>query len=400
MKIIVDNVSVSVVAGLRAEPVAALVDGLLARVDRLAAVSYRVIPPGCLVRGVRDSAGRQTREPLPAGCPAGTMLADATGMLRLLARSGRYDMLVLQLAGGWDPDGVVAGLTHENPLAGVARLDTVVAVADAATLPADLDGADTLDARQRSLAATDRRTLAPVLARQVETADTVLLLGAPDRRHPAAVLVDRLAPHATLLAPADPYDVAPETVLRTGRFDRSRFDAFADAGPLDPRRTGTVQRDGLGTVRFEARRPFHPARLHAVLPDLVDEAVRGSGRLWLATRPDCVVWFDLAGGTVALEPVARWLDAPDGSPTHRPGSRQRRTAQRIWDPYYGDRAQHLAFTGPGLDPHRITALLRGCLLADGELGLGPDEWRTFPDPITAAAGQPDPRIQHETGEAS
>lgn len=404
MKTISGAVPVAVVAGLRAEPVAAVVDGLLARVDRVAALSYRVTPADGLVRGVRDSDGRQAREPLPAGCPAGAMLADGVGMLRLLARSGRYDTIVLQLAGSWDPDAVLAGLTGtgRDPLADVARLDTVVTVADAATLLDDLDSTDTLAVRQLALAVTDRRTIAPVLARQIETADTVLLLDGPDRQHPSVALVDRLVPHATVLTPGDPCDVPLLAVLGTGRFDPGRSDAFADTGPLDPRRTGTVERNGIGSVRFEARRPFHPARLHSVLPDLVDEAVRGSGRLWLATRPDCVVWFDLAGGTVTMQPVARWLDAPGGSRTHRPGPYQLRTAHRVWDPYYGDRAQHLAFTGPGLDPDRVTTLLRGCLLADGELGLGPDEWRTFPDPVTAAAKQPGtgPRTQHETGEAS
>lgn len=378
---------VTVVFGMAADPVAAVVDDLLARTDRLVALSYRTTPAGGLLRTVRDSDGRHEARERPTGCVAARMLADGIGELRRLARSGRYDGLVLQLGGSWDAALVLAGLTEDDPLGDDARVDTVVTVVDAVRLPADLDSTDSLADRGLGLTGADRRTLAPLVARQVEAADTVLLDGAAGP-HPAAVLVDRLAPDALLLALGTPGDLRLAAVLGTGRFDRDRLDPFADTGPLDRGRAGTVDRDGLGTARFEARRPLHPARLRAVLPDLVDEALRGRGRLWLATRPDCVVRFDLAGGTVAMEPIARWLDAPDGGPGHRPGRQQRWTAERVWDPYYGDRAQHLAFTGPGLDADLVRVRQRSCLLTDLELAGGPDEWRDLPDPITAGAGRP------------
>lgn len=398
-------VPVSIVVGVHLDRVAAVVDGLIARADRLAVLAYAATPDVGLVCRVRDSDGRYAEQSLPPQeqhCVSCAMLSDAAGMLRLLARSGRYDAIVLQLAGGWELEvaaGCLGGTGPDGPLRDAARVDTLVAVLDAPSVYTDLSGPQLLTDRGIAMAAHDHRSLAPVLAQQIEAADTLVLLDAAGPNHPGPALVERLAPEARTVCPAGPYDVPLDAVLATGRFDRRRISVFADRGPLDPDRPATVERDGVGTVRFEGRRPLHPARLRETLHRLTAEAVRGSGRLWLATRPDVVVRFELAGTTVSLNPVGRWLDSPD-APAEED---QRRTARRTWDPYYGDRAQHLAFTGPGLDPDRILATLEPCLLTDEELALGPEVWRTLPDPITAGGHRrpgetTDPRLSTDPDE--
>ena len=43
--------------------------------------------------------------------------------------------------------------------------------------------------------------------------------------------------------------------------------------------------------------------------------------------------------------------------------------------------QELVFIGQGLDQKRITMLLDGCLITDGDLLQGKDYWAQFQDPF-------------------
>ena len=76
---------------------------------------------------------------------------------------------------------------------------------------------------------------------------------------------------------------------RRGRSDHPHGWLLAGLPPLGA--DGRVR-----IVEFNARRPFHPQRLHAAVDLLLAGVVRPRGRLWLANRPDQVMWLESAGG--------------------------------------------------------------------------------------------------------
>ncbi|MGH3873129.1 MAG: GTP-binding protein [Pseudonocardiaceae bacterium] len=78
--------------------------------------------------------------------------------------------------------------------------------------------------------------------------------------------------------------------------------------PVAPR----ADEHGVGTVVFQARRPFHPGRLNDALQVLLHGVVRARGRMWVATQPDKAL--ESAGGGLRIARAGPWLGPlPDWS---------------------------------------------------------------------------------------
>jgi G3E family GTPase len=136
-----------------------------------------------------------------------------------------------------------------------------------------------------------------------------------------------------------------------------------------------AEESGVSTTVWRHRRPFHPGRLYAALEELTCAAPRSRGRFWLADRPDSLLSWDAAGGALCVDSAGPWLAAlPDAAWELVPPVR-RAAAALAWEPEFGDREQHLVFTGPGLDTDGLRALLGSCLLDDAEYAAGRDAWR-------------------------
>lgn len=132
---------------------------------------------------------------------------------------------------------------------------------------------------------------------------------------------------------------------------------------------------------FTARRPFRPERLHEAIDVLLEGVVRARGRVWLATRPDAVLWLGSAGGGLEVGHAGEWLAAGDEDDWRAADPQRRAAADLRWHPRWGDRVQELAILVHDADPDRIDATLRGALLDDRELAAGEAAWRGLPDPL-------------------
>ncbi|GAB4102673.1 zinc metallochaperone GTPase ZigA [Micromonospora taraxaci] len=389
--------SLTVLGGFWSTATFAVARTLLAADPSLLLVRHDIsgIREGVVRRVIRSGAGivSDERVELRHGCVSCTLREDVLPTLARLARTHPDRDLVLMLPEVVEPEAVAAACAHclvdGAPVTDLVRVDSYVTVVDTEHL---LDGlASTDDLRDLGIhaAADDHRTLADVVVRQIEYADTLVLWGTspegPFDTSRMSVLLQRMAPWATQVhVGADVVD-ATELSRQLRDTDRHRPETPAVlARGLEGYALGVhePQADcGVVSTVFRSRRPFHPWRLHEALEAVNADVIRSRGHLWLASQPETVVAWEFAGGGLSMASLGRWLTAqPDDSWDHV--SDQRRLAAALdWDPYYGDRHQNLVFVGLDLDPADLHRTLSGCLLTDAELADGEETWLRYVDPF-------------------
>ncbi len=323
------------------------------------------------------------------GCICCTLRDDLLIEVRRLAAEGRFDYLLIESTGISEPLPVAATFEFRNEdgdsLSDVARLDTMVTVVDAANLLANYASHDFLKDRGESLGDDDARTLVDLLVDQIEFSDVVVLnkIGAagPERADAARKIIRSLNPDARLIE-VDFGRVDPGEILDTGLFDFERAHehplwfkelyGFADHLP-------ETQEYGVTSFVYRARAPFEPAKIYAVLNGPLPGVIRAKGHFWIATRPDWVAEFSLAGALSTVRPLGNWWAAV---PERRwPVSEEGRTRMRAhWQEPYGDRRQELVFIGADMDRATITAALDASLF-DVRGGLKREAWALLADPF-------------------
>ncbi|MBC3189672.1 GTP-binding protein [Pseudonocardia sp. C8] len=345
---------------------------------------------------------RRTVLELAHGCVSCTIREDVLPTLAALA--GTVRRVVLHLDPRLEPEAVCWALGSvlyeadgQEPvlITDLVDLRGVVTVLDPDTWLDDATGDATLPEHGLSALPDDERTVAQLAVGQVEFADVIVTtrsLGPPDTDRTAAVL-DRLAPTAPRLLPAR----ADHRLFCDGVPAASR--RGVPGGVHDPLLRGTPPLEaasGVRTLLFSARRPFHPDRLHEAIDALLDGVVRARGRIWLATRPDAVLWLESAGGGMRIGHAGEWLDGADPAAWEEAGDERRALAALAWHPRWGDRAQDLVVLCHAADPDAIDAALREALLSDAEIAAGEDAWAALPDPFGWAHDEPctDPEPVH------
>ncbi|WP_439684118.1 CobW C-terminal domain-containing protein [Cupriavidus oxalaticus] len=349
-----------------------------------------------LICGAQDG---QTLAPLPPGCEAtvlpdaGTLMAEAAK----LAAQGRFDALLVEADGRDDPLAIAEGFLFEaehgaGPEAAL-QPDTLVTVVDMATFLADLNEADFLADRGLAQGPEDDRTVAEVLAAQVEFCDVIVLnktdLAGADELARLSAVLHALNPRAEIVE-ASFGNVPPQRVSGTGRFD---FAAAADApGWLAALQGMAPQPDsGVSTLVYRRRRPFHPQRfadlIHTEWLREHGNVLRSKGLFWLASRMDTAGDWNQAGGVCRHGGAGAWWSALDPAewPTDdadRAGIEADMQVDGAPAPF-GDRRQELVLIGMDLDAAALAARLDACLLDDAEMAAGAQAWADYADPFPA-----------------
>jgi G3E family GTPase len=269
-------------------------------------------------------------------------------------------------------------------LSDVARLDTMVTVVDAVNLLADFSSHDFLSDRGETAGQGDSRSLVTLLTDQIEFADVVVLNkvadAGPRRADAARRIILALNPDARLIE-VDHSAVDPVQIFDTGLFDFER----AQEHPLwakelygFARHTPETDEYGITSFVYRARAPFHPKRVHEVLNGPLPGVIRAKGHFWIASRPDWVAEFSLAGPMSSIAPLGRWWAAVPRErwPTHPDALAE---IHGKWQEPWGDRRQELVFIGIGLDPAALTERLDAALLDVDK--FAPKSWASLPDPF-------------------
>jgi G3E family GTPase len=343
---------------------------------------------------ITDSDGRCIEQAvaLHHGCLSCAMCEAVGGAVRDLIAAERYDVALIHLDPGVEADGAIGALSTE--LAGLAVIDTVVLHLHHTWL-ADLAGATTMADCGLAVAPDDDRSLATVLAADIDAATVIVMPGGPTAastaEEHAALAV--LAPRATRLHPVTPIDISHDLLLHTRTFHHDQLDLFTPRGLLDRHFAPPDESGSLRLTHWSAERPLHPQRLYDRLDRLGEGVICSVGYLWVSTRPNRVVRWRSAGDCLSIGPGGLWTTRLPAGPDHpiqtQPSPAQHRHADRHRHPDYRDRHTLLGFLGIDLDPNSIRADLDACLLTDDELAAGPHQWTRLADPFpTWSDGSP------------
>ena len=323
------------------------------------------------------------------GCICCTLRDDLLKEVRRLAEEDRFDYLLIESTGISEPLPVATTFEFRDEdgesLSDVARLDTLVTVVDTRALLNDYSSHDFLRDRGESLGDEDNRSIIDLLVDQIEFADVVVLnkfneAGA-DNQDAARKIVTSLNPDAQIIE-TDYSTVEPERIFNTGLFDfETAHDhplwvkelyGFADHTP-------ETEEYGVSSFVYRARRPFHPQKVHDILTGAMPGVIRAKGHFWVATKPDWVAEYSLAGAATSVKPLGTWWAAV---PRERwpDDARSLELVKQFWDEPYGDRRQELVFIGSAMDKERLTAQLDAALI-QGEQVFDPDKWEDLQDPF-------------------
>ncbi|ACA16581.1 cobalamin synthesis protein P47K [Methylobacterium sp. 4-46] len=346
---------------------------------------------------VRAASGlsrtEETQVEMTNGCICCTLREDLLREVRRLAEEGRFDYLLIESTGIAEPLPVASTFSFRDEagasLSDVARLDTMVTVVDAVNLLRDYGSHEFLRERGDAAGPEDARTLVDLLVEQIEFADVVVVNKAEDvgdaQLTQVLAVIRGLNADARILTAAHGR-VPLDAVLDTGAFSEERAERHALwFRQLHAPETHTPETEeyGIGSFVYRARRPFHPEAFDRFLRRTWPGLIRAKGHFWLATRPDLVGEFSLAGAIVRTGLMGRWWAAIPRR--HWPDHPEwRRLLNRHWSAVWGDRRQELVIIGMGLDEAAIRADLDACLVGPvGVTRFRPQLYRDLPDPFPA-----------------
>ncbi|MEM8794042.1 MAG: GTP-binding protein [Pseudomonadota bacterium] len=323
------------------------------------------------------------------GCICCTLRDDLLAEVGRLAQEDRFDYLLIESTGISEPLPVAATFEFVDEkgvsLSDVSRLDTMVTVVDAVNLLKDYASHDFLHDRGETLGEEDNRTLVHLLTDQIEFADVVILNkvsdAGPERVDAARKIIRSLNGDAKIIE-TDHSNVSADTILETGLFDFQKAHehpmwakelyGFADHVP-------ETEEYGVTSFVYRARQPFVPEKIADVLNNELPGVIRAKGHFWIATRPEWVAEFSLAGALSSVSPLGNWwVSVPkERRPTHEAAKAYMNA--HFKEPW-GDRRQEIVFIGAEIDWQELKARLDSCLVPS-ETASSVEDLPDYPDPF-------------------
>lgn len=335
------------------------------------------------------SRTEETLVEMSNGCICCTLRDDLLEEVRRLAKEDRFDYLLIESTGISEPLPVAATFEFEDEagdsLSDVSRLDTMVTVVDAVNLLKDYSSHDFLSDRGETLGDEDERTLVHLLTDQIEFADVVILNKVTDAgpvRVDAARKIIRSLNADTKIIEVDHSDVAASEILETGLFDFQKAHehpmwakelyGFADHVP-------ETEEYGVTSYVYRARQPFIPEKIAEVLNGNLPGVIRAKGHFWIASRPEWVAEYSLAGALSSVSPMGQWWATvpKEQWPDH---DSLRAYMKSNWEDLWGDRRQEIVFIGADIDWPKMKARLDSCLVPV-LTASSVDELPNYPDPF-------------------
>jgi G3E family GTPase len=363
-----DLISVTVLTGSVGEATARVCDRVLQQANELrvsAILPRKSRKKGQSFNGVTVVPTTERFARLGQGCSCCTVRSDLMTKVQKIAEEQTADHIVIQTSPQSDLRTLAKTFTvadHDGAvLSDVARIEGFVSVIDMARFMAKLQ----TEAGRKHI-------------ESIELANVIVVDGA------SRVAVEEYAQVLSIIGAINPS-------ARVERADEASFNLSSlhvdepfDLGVAENRSMdmsdgsdGATEPTLISRFVYQARRPFHPVRLHAVLDENWAGVIRAQGSFWVASRPEFARTLDVAGGSRESSCSGMWwATVPEAQ---RPDSPDfKRYAESIWHPEFGDRHQALSFVCVGVDEADIRARLDRCLLTEDEL-RDSDAWASMPD---------------------
>jgi len=313
------------------------------------------------------------------GCICCTLRDDLLIEVRRLAAEKKFDYLLIEGTGIAEPLPIAATFSFrdedDQSLDDVARLDTMVTVVDAMNLLADYDSRDFLKDRGGTAGEGDGRTLVDLLVEQIEFADVVVINKAGEVSGETLAEVRRVVRGLNAdarIVEAGFGRVPLDQVLNTRLFSEETSQehplwhkelfGFRDHVP-------ETEEYGIRSFVYRARRPMHPRKFFDLLNTKLAGVIRAKGHFWLATRPNWVGEYSLAGRITRTEAMGSWWAAVPKECWPR-SEEFASLMRRQWSQTWGDRRQELVFIGgPDMNEAAIRTALDACLTGSPSTGM-------------------------------
>ncbi|MBK4162553.1 GTP-binding protein [Corynebacterium macginleyi] len=250
---------------------------------------------------------------LSNGCICCTLREDLIESVGKLARSGRFDQIVIESTGISEPMPVAATFEWEfadgTTLADAAPIDTMVSLVDASTFLNQLRRGRSLVSERIEATPQDDRTISDLLVDQVEFADLILitktdLVEAVETERVIAA-VRAMNPRARVV-PVTHGVIEPELVLDAHLFNTATAASYHGyAEELANPHTPETEEYGISSLVFRADRPFNRERLIAALRASTG-LVRSKGYCWIDTDLRVAHAWQQAGPNLQIMPASLW----------------------------------------------------------------------------------------------
>ena len=320
------------------------------------------------------------------GCICCTLRGDLLEEVSKLAKSNKYDYLIIESSGISEPIPVAQTFTFDDEsgqsLADLSALDTMVTVVDASSFTDIFSQYTSLKDVGQALGEQDDRTLADLLMNQLEFANVIVLnkIDLVDKIMLESIqaIISKINPEAKIITTSK-CQVELKDVINTKLFDYEKaINSPGWLAELTNEHQPETLEYGINSFVYKARKPFHPERFHQFLESDQANLIRAKGYFWLATRMQLIGGYHQAGKSKSVDWAGYWYDAVNEEywPTDQASIDK---IEKLFVDPYGDRRQEIVFIGLGVEQEKITKDLDKCLLTESEMALGPKKWKEFVD---------------------
>jgi len=321
--------------------------------------------------GVNLSKTEEKMIEISNGCICCTLREDLLEAVSSLAKSEKYDYLVIESSGISEPLPVAQTFVMSGDagfdLGELSRIDTMVTVVDASTFLDIFENTQTLLDVGQALSEADTRNLADLITDQIEFADVIILnkKDLVDQKTQDSIkkVLQRLNPTAKIYL-TNNSEIPLEKVLNTNLFDYEA--AVSNPGWLQELQSDhkpETEEYGITSFVYKARKPFDKRKLYKLFKTELDltGVVRAKGFYWLGSDTKHIYEFALAGKSLGYDnKLGVWWS--EAGPEYWPSDQE--TIDKIHALFVGDtgdKRQEIVFIGIDLDQKTITSQLDKCL---------------------------------------
>ena len=339
--------------------------------------------------------------PLSNGCICCTLKVDLMNQIIDLAKSGRFDYILIEASGICEPGPIAGsicmldGTDKSFNMPAVAYLDNVTTVVDAKRMADEFgSGASLMNEN------LDEDDIENLLIQQIEYCTTIILNKIDDvtEKEKADVLevIKALQPEAKIIETNyGKIDVAD--VLSTGRFNYEKIIESAGwvrAMELEGENSETLKDEdehehehhhdhdedehehhhhhhhhdegeaeeyGISTFVYQNVKPFDRSKFEEYVSyEFPKEVIRAKGLFWVSEEPDIAFIFEQSGKQKTATDDGRWIAAFPEKEKKQILDMNPDIAE-AWDEKYGDRVNKLVFIGRGMHKEEIIKALDNCI---------------------------------------